>query len=200
MNDRHRSDSGAAHVEADLLQYLKRQFEANREFAEGHVRFRQDARAIAMSQHDLAQRSSQFCQPLGPILVKPGGVELGPWNLGRYGAAIRNRELGPFLRLAQPIGAGNDRLFQLGSNLADRLLDRPRRQTEIDRLADHAEDLAIRPQVRAVELHAADLGAMADDAAAPERDMRFHQAVVAHAAAIADHGRAAHDRDVAAKG
>ncbi len=60
-------------------------------------------------------------------------------------AAIGDRQLGVRAGLAQPIGATDDRLGKRPVDLALGLLDRPRRQAEVDRLAVLPLDFGQRP-------------------------------------------------------
>jgi hypothetical protein len=62
-------------------------------------------------------------------------------HLGGNGAAIGDRELGAGSRLAQPVGAVDDRRGEIRVDLPPRLVERPGRQPEIDRLALLALDL-----------------------------------------------------------
>src|SRR5260370_1134054 len=66
-------------------------------------------------------------------------------RLGRDRSAIGDRELSPGPGLTQPIGSGDNRLRRVGGGRWAELLDRPRRQPEINRLARLPLDLLERP-------------------------------------------------------
>ena len=71
-------------------------------------------------------------------------------RLGRDRAAIGDRQLGARRGLAQPVAAGDDRLGERPASIvALRLLERPRRQPEIDRVARRRAGFGRRPSAAA---------------------------------------------------
>src|SRR4051812_34272593 len=69
-------------------------------------------------------------------------------------------------------------------------------RTDVHALADHAADLAVVPQVRAVEEDAVHLRAMPDHAPVTDYGSAAQNAVVADAAVLADHRVALNDSSV----